>query len=80
MAIFAKVHHSVVDGYTLTRTMELAFTKEPESRQTRLFYNVPLETAALEDQSACRAKPTRILRSSGTDVRSLPALTGRSAG
>lgn len=40
-AMFLKVHHALVDGYTLTRTIERAFSSDPDTRGTRLFFQVP---------------------------------------
>jgi diacylglycerol O-acyltransferase len=74
-AIFVKVHHALVDGYTLTRTMERAFSTDPATRQARLFYEVPLGTAAADDQAGLFANPTMALPSPGKDVRSLQVLS-----
>ena len=75
-ALFAKVHHSLVDGYTLTKAHEHAFTTDPDSPQSRLFYNVPLKTSAASDNVVAPwASPAGLLRSAGQGVRALGPLT-----
>ncbi|PWW23687.1 diacylglycerol O-acyltransferase [Geodermatophilus normandii] len=75
-ALFVKVHHSLVDGYTLTKAHERAFTTDPDSAQSRLFYDVPLKTsAASDDLAASWADPAGLLRSAGQAARALGPLT-----
>ena len=73
-AMFFKVHHALVDGYTMTRTFESAFTPEPDTGPPRLFYNVPLEPAATP-QRLLWADPGSALSTSVTDARAMVALT-----
>src|SRR5919107_5052924 len=71
-ALFAKVHHSLVDGYTLTKAHEQAFTTDPDSPESRLFYEVPLGTPGTSDDLvASWANPAGLLRSAGQGVRAL---------
>ena len=74
-AVFMKAHHSLVDGYTMTRLLERAFSLEPESGPGRLFYNVPLDSPAGAPRRALWADPTAALERSAADARALLALT-----
>lgn len=74
-ALFAKVHHALVDGYTLTKAYEQAFSPDPDSPEPRLFYNMPLATAAASDDLAARINPTALLRSVSQGARALGPLT-----
>ena len=65
-AMFVKVHHALVDGYTFTRTIERAFTTDPAARGTRLFFQVP--TPEPTDEWTMPGLPT------AADVRSTVAL------
>ena len=66
-AMFLKVHHALVDGYTLTRTVERAFSTEPDARGTPLFFSLPAA-----EPSAGLSLPGL---PSGQDVRSAVALS-----
>jgi diacylglycerol O-acyltransferase / wax synthase len=72
-AMFIKVHHSLVDGYTMTRTLETAFTSEPGP--ARLVCHVPLDAAATVPQRLQWADAGSALTSSVTDARAVVALT-----
>ena len=74
-AMFIKVHHSLVDGYTMTRTLEMAFSPEPESGPARLFYSVPLDSPATVPQRLLWADPGSALGGSATDARAMVSLT-----
>jgi WS/DGAT/MGAT family acyltransferase len=67
-AMFLKVHHALVDGYTLTRTVERAFTSDPDTRGAPLFFQVPAAEAPTAGWSV-PGLPT------GEDVRSAVALS-----
>ena len=73
-AMFLKVHHSLVDGYTMSRTLELAFTPEPDG-PPRLVYNVPLDAPPNVPQRLLWADPGSVLANSVTDARAMVALT-----
>ena len=72
-AMFVKVHHSLVDGYTMTRTLERALTPEPGP--ARLVCHVPLDPAPTVPQRLLWADPGSALASSVTDARAAVALT-----
>jgi WS/DGAT/MGAT family acyltransferase len=74
-AMFVKVHHSLVDGYTMSKTFELAFTPEPDAGPPRLFHNVPLDAPAAVPQRLLWADPGSALGTSATDARAVVALT-----
>ena len=74
-AMFMKVHHALVDGYTMSRTLELAFTPEPDSGTPRMCFNVPLDAPVDVPQRLQWADPGSALASSVTDARAMVALT-----
>lgn len=41
-ALYLKIHHALVDGYSAMRMLSRSMSTDPESRDTRLFFNVPL--------------------------------------
>jgi WS/DGAT/MGAT family acyltransferase len=50
-ALYVKVHHSLIDGYTAMRALSGALTRDPAERERPLFFSVPpapREKAALE--------------------------------
>lgn len=57
MAIYVKVHHSLVDGYTAIKLLTRAMSTDPEDTETPLFFSVP---------------PSRRERSSLADSASVP--------
>ena len=73
--MFIKAHHSLVDGYTMTRVLDMAFSPEPDSGPGRLFYNVPLDSPSTALQRSLWADPAGALERSATDARALVALT-----
>jgi diacylglycerol O-acyltransferase / wax synthase len=72
-AMFVKVHHALVDGYTMTRALERTFTPEPGP--ARLVCHVPLDPAPTVPQRLLSADPGSALASSVTDARAVVALT-----
>lgn len=40
-ALYTKVHHSLVDGYTAMRILQHSFTTDPDERDTPFFFHVP---------------------------------------
>ena len=40
-ALYMKIHHALVDGYSAMRMLARSLTTDPESRDTRMFFNVP---------------------------------------
>ena len=43
-AMYAKVHHALVDGYTAMRILANALTPDPDDRKRPLFFSIPLRT------------------------------------
>lgn len=41
-ALYLKIHHALVDGYSAMRMLSRSLSTDAESRDTRLFFNVPL--------------------------------------
>jgi diacylglycerol O-acyltransferase / wax synthase len=75
--VYFKVHHALVDGYTMVKAMEGAFSSDSESRDTPLPFQMPLDgqppQAGLE--SLLWADRSNYLRQSARDLRSLLALS-----
>ena len=74
-AMFIKVHHALVDGYTMTRTLEQAFSPQPDDGPARLFYSVPLDAPASDPERLLWADPVSALTPSAPDARAVVALT-----
>lgn len=73
-AMFCKVHHALVDGYTMTRTLEQAFSPDPDAREHRLFFNVRIDTPTPE-MGGLWADAASFLRASAGNATSALALT-----
>ncbi|TRW89005.1 wax ester/triacylglycerol synthase family O-acyltransferase [Mycolicibacterium sp. 018/SC-01/001] len=41
-ALYMKIHHALVDGYSAMRMLARSLSTDPESRDTRMFFNVPM--------------------------------------
>jgi diacylglycerol O-acyltransferase / wax synthase len=41
-AIYFKVHHSLIDGYTGMKILERSMRTDPDARDERLFFNIPV--------------------------------------
>lgn len=42
-AMYTKVHHSLIDGYTAMKILSSCMTTDPDERDTKLFFHVPRE-------------------------------------
>ncbi len=51
-AIYVKVHHSLVDGFTGTRLLTRALTEDPDERDTPMFFSRPPDERAQEHEHA----------------------------
>ncbi|MGP4056772.1 WS/DGAT/MGAT family O-acyltransferase [Mycobacterium sp. 4D054] len=40
-ALYMKIHHALVDGYTAMRMLERSLSTDPQTRDARMFFNVP---------------------------------------
>ncbi|WP_264033343.1 WS/DGAT/MGAT family O-acyltransferase [Mycolicibacterium duvalii] len=40
-ALYAKVHHALVDGYSAMRMLARSLSRDPDARDTRFFFNIP---------------------------------------
>ncbi len=40
-ALYMKIHHALVDGYSAMKMLARSLSTDPESRDTRMFFNVP---------------------------------------
>jgi diacylglycerol O-acyltransferase / wax synthase len=49
-AIYAKVHHSLVDGYSAMKILVRALSKDPDERGRPLFFSVPPPDRVVEDE------------------------------
>ena len=41
-ALYLKIHHALVDGYSAMRMLGRSLATDPESRDTRMFFNMPM--------------------------------------
>ncbi|MCZ0729425.1 WS/DGAT/MGAT family O-acyltransferase [Mycolicibacterium iranicum] len=57
-ALYMKIHHALVDGYSAMRMLGRSLSTDPKDRNTRMFFNVP--------------SPSRARRSSGEGESSNP--------
>ena len=57
-ALYMKIHHALVDGYSAMRMLGRSLSTDPQDRSTRMFFNVPA--------------PARTRRGSGEDASSNP--------
>jgi diacylglycerol O-acyltransferase / wax synthase len=76
-AIYIKVHHALVDGYTMTKALESAFSRDPESPESPLPFQIPLHEQRPQPaaESLLWADRVNYLRRSARDLRSLVALS-----
>lgn len=58
-ALYAKVHHALVDGYSAMRMLARSLSKDPQARDARLFFNIPAppRKPRTADQPAQSANP-----------------------
>ena len=58
-ALYMKIHHALVDGYSAMRMLARSLTTDPESRDTRMFFNTPMP----KRERRAPAAPTNLLTS-----------------
>ncbi|NVN49881.1 wax ester/triacylglycerol synthase family O-acyltransferase [Mycolicibacterium hippocampi] len=58
-ALYMKIHHALVDGYSAMRMLARSLTTDPESRDTRMFFNTPMP----KREHRAPAAPTNLLTS-----------------
>jgi len=51
-AMYAKVHHALVDGYTAMRILANALTPDPDERKRPLFFSIPPRTREKKAEAA----------------------------
>ncbi|ADU01657.1 WS/DGAT/MGAT family O-acyltransferase [Mycolicibacterium gilvum] len=54
-ALYMKIHHALVDGYSAMRMLGRSLSTDPASRDTRMFFNVPSPTRSRRDQGAAES-------------------------
>jgi len=64
-ALYMKIHHALVDGYSAMRMLARSLSTDPESRDTRMFFNVPTPKRARRDPDASANPLTSTLRALG---------------
>ncbi|WP_102145051.1 WS/DGAT/MGAT family O-acyltransferase [Mycobacterium hubeiense] len=50
-AMYMKIHHSLLDGYTGMKALARSLSTDPDDDDTRLFFNVPIPTRARPEAS-----------------------------
>jgi diacylglycerol O-acyltransferase / wax synthase len=72
-ALYLKIHHALVDGYSAMRMLARSMSTDPNSQDTRMFFNVPSPARPREDAPAVSSNPVaaglRTLGSLGAAVR-----------
>lgn len=64
-ALYMKIHHALVDGYSAMRMLARSLSTDPESRDTRMFFNVPPPKRARRDPDTSANPLTSTLRALG---------------
>ncbi|AFM19797.1 Diacylglycerol O-acyltransferase [Mycolicibacterium chubuense NBB4] len=65
-ALYLKIHHALVDGYTAMRMLSRSLSTDPRSKDTRMFFNTPLPKKSRPPQQAGPSNPlTSALRAVG---------------
>ena len=71
-ALYLKIHHALVDGYSVMRMLARSLSTDPSSQDTRMLFNMPAPVRARDDTPAGSANPLtaglRTLRSLGAAV------------
>jgi diacylglycerol O-acyltransferase / wax synthase len=72
-AVYIKVHHSLVDGYTATRIQQKTLSRDPDDHSTPFFFSVDPWSGRAHDPATTAAAPGGLLRLPG---RAVGAATG----
>ncbi|MBB2989226.1 WS/DGAT/MGAT family acyltransferase [Mycolicibacterium iranicum] len=64
-ALYMKIHHALVDGYSAMRMLSRSLSTDPESRDTRMFFNVPTPARARREPAESSNPLTATLRTLG---------------
>jgi diacylglycerol O-acyltransferase / wax synthase len=71
-ALYLKIHHALVDGYSAMRMLARSLSTDPSSQDTRMLFNMPSPVRSRDDTPAGSANPLaaglRTLSSIGTAV------------
>ncbi|MDG4668466.1 wax ester/triacylglycerol synthase family O-acyltransferase [Mycobacterium sp. 236(2023)] len=51
-AMYMKIHHALVDGYSAMRMLGRSLSTDPNDRDTRMFFNVPMPARSRRDSAA----------------------------
>ncbi|HEY9264436.1 MAG TPA: wax ester/triacylglycerol synthase family O-acyltransferase, partial [Mycobacterium sp.] len=64
-ALYMKIHHALVDGYSAMRMLARSLSTDPESRDTRMFFNVPTPKRERRESAGASNPLTSTLRALG---------------
>ncbi|MDA2894026.1 wax ester/triacylglycerol synthase family O-acyltransferase [Mycolicibacterium sp. BiH015] len=64
-ALYMKIHHALVDGYSAMRMLGRSLSTDPEDRTTRMFFNVPTPSRARPSSGESSNPLTAALRALG---------------
>ena len=56
-ALYLKIHHALVDGYSVMRMLARSLSTDPSSQDTRMLFNMPTPARARDDTPAGSANP-----------------------
>ncbi len=74
-AVYIKIHHSLVDGYTGMRLLRRGLAEDPDDREHPLFFSLKRPPRSEDAPPEPVGDVTSILRSVATSVTSLPTVT-----
>ncbi len=76
-AVYTKMHHALVDGYSGVRLMSRSLHQDPDDREAPLFFSVPPQPRTKREESDSqlprRPRLARARRSPGRPVRRSPS-------
>ncbi len=73
-AVYVKIHHSLVDGYTGMRLLRRGLSEDPDDREHPLFFSLPREPRAGSMPPEPVGDVASILRSVAASVTSMPSV------
>ncbi len=56
-ALYLKIHHALVDGYSVMRMLARSLSTDPSSQDTRMLFNMPTPARTRDDTPAGSANP-----------------------
>ncbi|MGE2735804.1 WS/DGAT/MGAT family O-acyltransferase [Mycolicibacterium vaccae] len=67
-ALYMKIHHALVDGYSAMRILARSLSRDPEARDTRFFFTAPIPARSPRPEQSGPSNPVASAVRSLTDV------------